>query len=187
MTGRNERRVRPPATRSFRPATTGFGMGSNGYVRSVNIVAEQRTGWSSEPPQRARSGPGRPPRPAGRALAVAASDTLSFPSGSLVVFTGADPVTVHRLVARLLPRPALISYDTLARAVAKKVPPEQVGEVTLRLVAKRVAERHAEGQATVIETGQLSAELRSALAALADRRTGSHLVVLDSGRKAVGD
>jgi predicted kinase len=104
-----------------------------------------------------------------------------------VVFTGADAVTVHRLVARLLPRPALISYDALARAVAEKVPPEQVGEVMLRLVGKRVAERQAEGQATVIETGELSAELRSALAALADRRAGSHLVVLDSGRKAVGD
>jgi hypothetical protein len=96
-------------------------------------------------------------------------------------------VTVHRLVGRLLPRPALISYDTLARAVAEKVPAEQVGEVTLRLVGKRVAERQAEGQATVIETGELSAELRAELAKLADRRAGSHLVVLDSGRKAVAD
>ena len=122
-----------------------------------------------------------------KAFVVAASDTLSFPSGSLVVFTGADAVTVHRLVARLLSRPALISYDTLARAVAEKVSAEQVGEVTLRLVGKRVAERQAEGKATVIETGELSAELRSGLAALADRRAGSHLVVLDSGRKAVGD
>jgi hypothetical protein len=162
-------------------------MASSDGVRSVKIGADERTGWSSDRPQRAGSGPGRPPRPAGRALAVAASDTLSFPSGSLVVFTGADAVTVHRLVARLLPRPALISYDTLARAVAEKVPLEQVGEVTLRLVGKRVAERQAEGQATVIETGELSAELRSALAALADRRAGSHLVVLDAGRKAVGD
>lgn len=162
-------------------------MASSDGVRSVKIGADERTGWSSERPQRASSGPGRPPRPAGRALAVAPSDTLSFPSGGLVVFTGADAVTVHRLVARLLPRPALISYDALARAVAEKVPPEHVGEVTLRLVGKRVAERQAEGQATVIETGRLSTELRAALAALADRRTGSHLVVLDSGRKAVGD
>jgi hypothetical protein len=162
-------------------------MASSDGVRSVKIGADERTGWSSERPQRASSGRGRPPRPAGRALAVAPSDTLSFPSGSLVVFTGADAVTVHRLVARLLPRPALISYDTLARAVAEKVPSEQVGEVTLRLVAKRVAERQAEGQATVVETADLSTELRTALAALADRRAGSHLVVLDSGRKAVGD
>jgi hypothetical protein len=162
-------------------------MESSNGVRSVKIGADERTGWSSERPQRKTSGPGRPPKPAGRALAVAASDTLSFPSGSLVIFTGADPVTVHRLVARLLPRETLISYDALARAVAEKVPAEQVGEVTLRLVAKRVAERQAEGQATVIETGDLSAELRSALAALADRRAGAHLVALDSGRKAVGD
>ena len=162
-------------------------MASSDGVRSVKIGADERTGWSSERPQRASSGPGRPPRPAGRALAVAPSDTLSFPSGGLVVFTGADAVTVHRLVARLLPRPALISYDALARAVAEKVPPEHVGEVTLRLVGKRVAERQAEGQATVIETGRLSTELRASLAALADRRTGSHLVVLDAGRKTVGD
>src|SRR3954468_17533067 len=162
-------------------------MASNDGVRSVKIGADERTGWSSERPQRGRTGPGRPPRPAGRALTVAASDTLTFPSGSLVVFTGADAVTVHRLVARLLPRPALISYDPMARAVAEKVAPEQVGEVTLRLVRKRVAERQAEGQATVIETGDLSTELRTALAALADRRAGAHLVVLDSGRKAVDD
>jgi hypothetical protein len=162
-------------------------MASSDGVRSVKIGADERTGWSSERPQRMRSGPGRPPRPAGRALAVAASDTLSFPSGSLVIFTGADAVAVRRLVARLLPRPMLISYDALARAVAEKVPSEQVGEVTLRLVGKRVAERQAEGQATVIETGELSSELRTALAALADRRAGSHLVVLDAGRKAVGD
>lgn len=162
-------------------------MASSDGVRSVKIGADERTGWSSERPQRKTSGPGRPPKPPGRALTVAASDTLSFPSGSLVVFTGADAVTVHRLVARMLPRPALISYDVLARAVAEKVPAEQVGEVTLRLVAKRVAERQAEGQATVIETGELSSELRTSLAALADRKAGSHLVVLDSGRKAVDD
>src|SRR3954468_1157209 len=126
-------------------------MESSDGVRSVKIGADERTGWSSERPQRARSGPGRPPRPAGRALAVAASDTLTFPAGSLVVFTGADAVTVHRLVARLLPRPALISYDTLARAVAEKVPAEQVGEVTLRLVGKRGAERQGEGQAAGVE------------------------------------
>lgn len=162
-------------------------MASGDGVRSVKIGADERTGWSSERPQRAGSGPGRPPRPAGRALTIAASDTLSFPSGSLVLFTGADAVSVHRLVARLLPRPTLISYDALARAVAEKVPAEQVGDVTLRLVGKRVAEHQAAGQATVIETGGLSPELRSSLAALADRRSGSHLVVLDSGRKAVGD
>jgi hypothetical protein len=162
-------------------------MASGDGVRSVKIGADERTGWSSERPERKSSGPGRPPRPAGRALNVAASDTLSFPNGSLVVFTGADIVTVHRLLARMLPKPALISYDPLARAVAEKVPAEQVGEVTLRLVAKRVEERKAEGQATVIETGDLSAELRTALAKLADRRAGSHLVVLDAGRKAVGD
>ena len=156
-------------------------------VRSVKIGADERTGWSSERPRRASSGSGRPPRPAGRALPVPASDTLTFPSGGVVVFTGADAPAIHRLVARLLPRPALISYDVLARAVAEKVPSEQVGEVTLRLVGKRIAERQAEGQATVIETGELSAELRSGLAALADRRAGAHLVVLDSGRKAVGD
>jgi hypothetical protein len=163
-------------------------MASSDGLRSVKIGADERTGWSSERPQRKTSGPGRPPRPAGRALNVAASDTLTFPNGSLVIFTGADSVTVHRLVARMLPRPALISYDVLARAVAeKRVPAEQVGEVTQRLVAKRIAERQAEGQATVIETGDLSTELRTALAALADRRAGSHLVVLDSGRKAVDD
>jgi predicted kinase len=104
-----------------------------------------------------------------------------------VVVTGADAAAVRRLVGRLLPRPAVISYDALARAVAEKVSPAQVGEVTLRLVRNRVAERQAEGQATVIATGDLSVELRSALAALADRRAGSHLVVLDAGRKAVGD
>jgi hypothetical protein len=165
-------------------------MASGDGVRSVKIGADERTGWSSERPRReaSSSGKGRPPKPAGRALAVKASDTLSFPAGGLVVFTGADAVVVHRLVARMLPRPALISYDVLARAVAeKKVPEEQVAEVTLRLVGKRVAERQAEGQATVIETGDLSSELRTKLAALADRRGGAHLVVLDSGRKAVGD
>jgi hypothetical protein len=162
-------------------------MASSDGVRSVKIGADERTGWSSERPQRKSSGPGRPPRPAGRALAVAASDTLSFPSGSLVIVTGADAAAVRRLVGRLLPRPAVISYDALARAVAEKVSPAQVGEVTLRLVRNRVAERQAEGQATVIATGDLSVELRSALAALADRRAGSHLVVLDAGRKAVGD
>lgn len=162
-------------------------MASGDGVRSVKIGADERTGWSSERPERKSSGPGRPPRPEGRALNVAASDTLSFPNGSLVVFTGADPITVHRLVARMLPRPALISYDALARQVAEKVPAEQVGEVTLRLITKRVEERKAEGQATVIETGDLSSELRTALARLADRRAGSHLVVLDSGRRAVGD
>jgi hypothetical protein len=162
-------------------------MASSDGVRSVKIGADERTGWSSERPERKSSGPGRPPRPAGRALNVAASDTLSFPAGSLVVFTGADVVTIHRLVARMLPRPALVSYDPLARAVAEKVPAEQVEEVTLRLVSKRVAERQAEGQATVIATSDLSAELRRKLAALAERRAGSHLVVLDSGRKAVDD
>jgi hypothetical protein len=162
-------------------------MASSDGLRSVKIGADERTGWSSERPERKSSGPGRPPRPAGKALTVKASDTLSFPNASLVVFTGADPITVHRLVARMLPKPALISYDTLARAVAEKVPAERVGEVTLQLVAKRVNERRAEGQATVIETGDLSTELRTALAALADRRAGSHLVVLDSGRKAVDD
>src|SRR4051794_22327739 len=141
-------------------------MTSSDGVRSVKIGADERTGWSSERPQRKSSGPGRPPRPAGRALAVAASDTLSFPSGSLVIVTGADAVAVRRLVGRLLPRDAVIAYDTLARAVAEKVPPAQVGEVTLRLVSKRVAERRGEGQATVVATGDLSAELRSALAAL---------------------
>jgi hypothetical protein len=163
-------------------------MASSDGLRSVKIGADERTGWSSERPQRKSSGPGRPPRPAGRALHVPATDTLSFPNGSLVIFTGADAVTVHRLVARMLPRPALISYDVLARAVAdKRVPAEQVGEVTQRLVAKRIDERRAEGQATVVETGDLSSELRTALAAMADRRAGAHLVVLDSGRKAVGD
>src|SRR4051812_45216549 len=118
-------------------------MASSDGVRSVKIGADERTGWSSERPPRKGSGRGRPPRPTGRALLVAASDTLSFPSGSLVVFTGADAIAVHRLVGRLLPRPALISYDALARAVAEKVAPECVGEVTLRLVGKRVAERRA--------------------------------------------
>jgi hypothetical protein len=161
-------------------------MASN-ELRSVKIGADERTGWSSERPQRTSSGPGRPPRPQGRALTVAASDTLSFPAGSLVIFTGADPTPVHRLVGRLLPRPTVISYDVLARAVAEKVGADQVTEVTLRLVGKRVAERQAEGQATVIETADLSSELRTALAKLADRRAGSHLVVLDSGREAIGD
>lgn len=162
-------------------------MASGDGLRSVKIGADERTGWSSERPQRKSSGPGRPPKPAGRALNVKASDTLSFPNASLVVFTGADPITVHRLVARMLPKPALVSYDALARAVAEKVPAEQVQEVTLRLIGKRVAERRAEGQATVVEIGDLSAEPRTALAAFADRRAGAHLVVLDSGRQAVGD
>jgi hypothetical protein len=164
-----------------------LGMASGDGLRSVKIGADERTGWSSERPQRKTSGPGRPPKPPGKALNVAASDTLSFPAGSLVVFTGADPVVVHRLLGRMLPKPALVSYDPLARAVAEKVPAEQVAEVTLRLIAKRVAERREENQATVVETGDLSAELRTALAALADRRAGAHLVVLDSGRKAVAD
>lgn len=158
-------------------------------MRSVKIGADERTGWSSERPPRAGSpsGKGRPPKPPGKALNVAASDTLSFPAGSLVVFTGADATTVHRLVARMLPKPALVGYDQLAQAVAEKVPAERVGEVTLQLIGKRVAERQAEGQATVIETGELSSDLRKALVALGDRRAGAHLVVLDSGRKAVGD
>src|ERR1044071_9044188 len=164
-------------------------MASGDGVRSVKIGADERTGWSSERPRREgpSSGKGRPPRPAGKALNVAASDTLSFPAGSLVVFTGADPVTVHRLVARMLPKPALVSYDALAKAVAEKVPEERVGEVTLQLIGKRVAERREAGQATVVETGELDAEVRKGIAALADRKAGSHLVVLDSGRKAVAD
>lgn len=159
-------------------------------MRSVKIGADERTGWSSERPRREGTGANagrRPPKPAGKALNVAASDTLSFPQGSLVIFTGADAVVVHRLVARMLPKPALISYDTLAQAVAEKVPAERVEEVTLQLVGKRVAERREAGQATVVETGDLGTELRTKLAALSDRRGGAHLVVLDSGRKAVGD
>lgn len=161
-------------------------MASNDSVRSVKIGSEESTGWSSDRPIRA--GAGRPPRPQGRAMVRAASDQLSFPSGSLVVFTGADPVAVHRLVGRLLPRPTVIPYDQLARAVAEKVGPDDVAAVTMRLVAKAATERLAEGQPVVIETAELSSELRTALAKLAaGPGIGSHLVVLDSGRKSVAD
>ena len=158
-------------------------MTSNDSVRSVKIGADERTGWSSDRPQRTTGG--RPPRPQGRALVLSAGDVLSFPAGSLVVFTGADPVTVHRLVGRLLPRSTAVSYDALARAVAAKVDAEQVGPVTLKLLAKNVGERLAAGQNVVIETAELRSDLRRDLAALAPRSAGSHLVVLDSGRKAV--
>jgi hypothetical protein len=161
-------------------------MASNDSVRSVKIGADERTGWSSDRPQRT-GGKGRPPRPFGRAMVLAASDALSFPAGSLVLFTGADAVTVHRLVGRLLPRPTVVSYDQLARAVAAKVPAEKVAEITLQMMAKNVGARLAEGQAVVIETAELSSDLRRGLAAIAGPRVGAHLVVLDSGRKAVGD
>ena len=161
-------------------------MASNDSVRSVKIGADETTGWSSDRPRRA-AGAGRPPRPQGRAMVLKAGDVLSFPAGSLVLFTGADPVTLHRLVGRLLPRPAVVLYDQLHRAVAAKVGAEQAAETTLGLIAKAVGERLAEGQAVVIETADLSGELRSALAALAGPRAGSHLVVLDSGRKAIDD
>jgi hypothetical protein len=158
---------------------------SNEGVRSVKIGAEEKTGWSSDRPLRA--GKGRPPRPQGRALVLAAGDALSFPAGSLVVFTGADPVTLHRLVGRLLPRPAVISYDQLARAVAAKVGDSDVTAVTLKLIAKAVGERLNAGQAVVVETADLSSDVRRGLTALAGPGVGSHLVLLDSGRKAVGD
>jgi hypothetical protein len=160
-------------------------MASNDSVRSVKIGADERTGWSSDRPIRANAG--RPPRPQGRAMVRAASDSLSFPSGSLVLFTGADPVAVHRLVGRLLPRPQVVPYDQLSRAVAGKVGAADVAAVTLQMVAKAVRERLAEGQAVVIETADLSSELRTALAALAGPGVGSHLVLLDSGRKSVDD
>jgi hypothetical protein len=160
-------------------------MASNDSVRSVKIGADEKSGWSSDRPHRTTGG--RPPRPSGRAKVLAAGDSLSFPEGSLVVFTGSDPVTLHRLVGRLLPRPAVISYDQLARAVATKVGPDEVAAVTMKLIAKPVGERLAEGRAVVIETADLASDVRRGLAALASPRVGSHLVVLDSGRKAVAD
>jgi predicted kinase len=162
-------------------------MASDDTLRSIKIGADETSGWSSDRPQRATGGGGRPRRPSGRALVLSAGDTLSFPAGGLVVFTGADPVTLHRLVGRLLPRPAVLSHDQLARAVAAKVPAEKVAAITLQLMTKAVSERVAEGKAVVIETTDLTSELRTALAALADRRAGSHLVLLDAGRKAVAD
>ena len=161
-------------------------MASNDTVRSVKIGADETSGWSSDRPRRA-AGSGRPPRPSGRAMVLAAGDALSFPNGSLVLFTGADATTLHRFAARLLPRPMLVSYDQLARAVAAKVEADKVPAITLQLLSKAVRERLAEGQAVVVETTDLSSELRTALAALAGPPAGSHLVVLDSGRKAVGD
>jgi hypothetical protein len=154
-------------------------------VRSVKIGADERTGWSSDRPQRA--GAGRPPRPQGRAMVLAAADALSFPAGSLVVFTGADPVTLHRFVARLLPRPTVILYDQLHNAVAEKVGADAASEATLKLIAKPVGERLGAGQAVVIETADLTSDTRRGLTALAGPRAGSHLVLLDSGRKAVDD
>jgi hypothetical protein len=163
-------------------------MASNDSVRSVKIGADEKSGWSSDRPQRTTAaGGGRPPRPSGRAMVLSASDQLSFPNGSLVLFTGADPVVLHRLVGRLLPRPTVLSYDPLARAVAAKVPAEKVAAMTLQMVSKAVRERLAEGLPMVIETTDLSSELRTGLAALAGPPAGSHLVVLDSGRKAVPD
>jgi hypothetical protein len=154
-------------------------------VRSVKIGADERTGWSSDRPQ--RPGAGRPPRPQGRAMVLSAGDALSFPSGSLVVFTGADPVTLHRFVARLLPRPTVILYDQLANAVAEKVGADEAPAATLKLIAKPIGERLAAGQAVVVETAELGTEIRRGLTALAGPRAGSHLVLLDSGRKAVAD
>jgi hypothetical protein len=165
-------------------------MASNDNLRSVKIGADERTGWSSDRPrgERTTSGRGgRPPKPQGRAKTVAASDVLSFPSGSLVLFTGADATTVHRLVGRLLPRPAVIAYDPVARAVTEKVGAEQAPALTLQLVGKAVKERLGAGQSVVLETSDLSTEVRTGLAALAAPPAGSHLVVLESGRKAVGD
>jgi hypothetical protein len=162
-------------------------MASNDTVRSIKIGADEKTGWSSDRPQRTTSGGGRPPRPAGRSLTIKPSDALSFPAGSLVLFTGADAVTLHRFVGRLLPKPTVISYDQLARAVAGKVAAEQVAAITLKLIAKPIAERLGAGEAVVIETVDLSSELRRSLAALSGPPTGSHLVVLDAGRKAVDD
>jgi hypothetical protein len=161
-------------------------MASNDQVRSIKIGADEKTGWSSDRPHRA-AGKGRPPRPQGRAMVLSAGDALSFPAASLVLFTGADPITLHRFVGRLLPRPMLINYDQLARAVAEKVPAEKVAAITLQMIGKRVGERLAEGHAVVIETADLTSDVRRALAGLAGPPAGSHLVVLDSGRKAVGD
>jgi hypothetical protein len=161
-------------------------MASDNAVRSIKIGADEKSGWSSDRPHRA-AGKGRPPRPQGRAMVLSAGDALSFPTGSLVLFTGADPVTLHRFVGRLLPRPMVINYDQLARAVATKVPAEKVAAITLQLVGKRIGERLAEGQAVVIETADGTSDLRRAIAALAGPPAGSHLVVLDSGRKAVAD
>jgi hypothetical protein len=163
-------------------------MASNDSVRSVKIGDDEKSGWSSDRPQRTpKPGGGRPPRPQGRAMVLSAGDALSFPAGSLAVFTGAEPTTLHRFVGRLLPRPTVVAYDPLARAVAAKVPADKVAAITLQLIGKAVRERLGEGQSVVIETADLSSELRTSLAALAPPPAGSHLVVLDAGRKAVGD
>ncbi len=152
-------------------------------ARSVKIGADERTGWSSERPQREGSQP-RPADVSGSCRVLAPTDRMRYSPGSLVVIVGATGSEREAFADRVVEeRGAVLSPARVRALLQGRVATEQLGARARELLDAAVAKRLTAGQSVVVPADDLDPEPRSAWvrAAHASRRP-RHLILLDSGR-----
>jgi len=152
-------------------------------VRRVVIGAEERTGWSSERPEK----DGRP-KVHGQARVLHAATELHYAPRSILLISGAELEVRRHLLQRLFPAELVISAERIEALVKGKVSEERLPATVSHLMRQAAANRLAAGRPTVVATETLTEAERKNFTTLAEEsKRGAHLIILDAGRQAVAD
>ena len=158
-------------------------------ARSVNISADDRTGWSSERP-RANGAPPRPIDVSVRCRVLAPSDRLRYSPGSLLLIVGAGASEPAGFAQRVVEeRGAVLARARVRALLAGRVPEREIEERTSELLAGAVLKRLQSEQTVVVPLEGFDARERERYVRLAHGlRRPRHLILLDASRdKALAD
>ncbi len=157
-------------------------------ARSVKISADERTGWSSERPQRS-DGPARPVDVSVRCRVLAPSHRLRYSPGSLLIIVGAEAAEPARFAERVIEeRGATLTPGRVRSLLAGRVAESEIEERTRDLLAGTVQKRLQAGQSVVLPLEGFDALERERYVRLAHGlRRPRHLILLEAPREKVRD
>ena len=162
-------------------------MAESSTTRSVKIGADERSGWSSDPPR--RDG-GRPPREAdvsvrGRVLRPA--DRLRYSPGSLLIVVSASKADRDSFIERVVEaRGAVLSLDKVRALLLGKVADDQLERRARELLDAAVTKRlQSEESVVVAAEGPDAAERERLVRIAAPLRRPRHLILVETARENV--
>ena len=157
-------------------------------ARSVKISADERTGWSSERPDRT-GGPGRRADLSVRCRVLAPSHRLRYLPGSLLIIVGAEASEPARFAERVVEdRGATLAPSRVRALLTGRVSQNEIEERSSELLAGAVLKRLQSEQSVVLPLEGFDALERERYVRLAhDLRRPRHVILLEAPRAKVLD
>lgn len=153
-------------------------------TRSVKIGADERRGWSSDPPPREG---GRPPRPADvsvRGHVLHPADRLRYSPGSLLVVVSASKADRNSFIERVVEaKGAVLSLDKVRALLSGRVADDQVEIRAPELLDAAITKRlQSEESVVVAAEGPDASERERLVRIAAPLRRPRHLILLETAR-----